>query len=296
MGNGKSNPVQFESLSFGQRLSERRKELGITQEKIAKIMGISTRTYIRYENKDSPPPLSVAVLLSYLLEFSLDDLWNLSKDDKILIEEKKKKIVEVCKYPELLTVDTIPFSNGPSQKTFAKRQLNILLNIKRLLKRKSPPMSSAAKNEFLSRIVFCFTENVLKIKYNKTFLYQVASAPLLSSEPISNVEQQLQKVENWEQKDLVPLVKSLAIIYSHYCKSCEEIERLRGKYEPLYSVEDISDIFPELAEKNEQPQKESNEHDIEIPGTNSEDVFDFDLEDLLNSPENLLSQALEKSP
>ena len=48
---------------FGEKLKEIRKHLSSTQDKMAELLKISTRTYVSYERNENNPPYSMLMLL-----------------------------------------------------------------------------------------------------------------------------------------------------------------------------------------------------------------------------------------
>ena len=81
---------------FGETLELLRKQKGLTQEELAKEVGISQRMISHYENKVKSPPLKIIILIAKALNVSLDILLSNEKisrnfDSKIT---KKIKIIE----------------------------------------------------------------------------------------------------------------------------------------------------------------------------------------------------------
>ncbi|MBO4963297.1 MAG: helix-turn-helix transcriptional regulator [Clostridia bacterium] len=64
---------------FNERLIEQRKLNNLTQREIAKYLGISQPSYIRYERGDGEPNLNNLVKLADLFDVSVDYL--LGRDD-----------------------------------------------------------------------------------------------------------------------------------------------------------------------------------------------------------------------
>lgn len=154
--NENETPTQSKRFSFGDRLCARRKELGITQEQLAKIMDISSRMLIRYEKGDALPPFSTAITLSHLLGFSLDGLVTDSEVESML--EKKKKVFEACKRPDLLPDDEISITDEEgelSKESPTKAQHKIIIDIMKLLSKNQ--ISEKNKNSFIAFLILCFT-------------------------------------------------------------------------------------------------------------------------------------------
>lgn len=63
---------------FSERLHALRFERKLSQSELAKMLDISVRTIIRYENGDRVPDIETACLLAKILNVSLDYLCGLS--------------------------------------------------------------------------------------------------------------------------------------------------------------------------------------------------------------------------
>lgn len=61
-------------MKFNQKLRETRKTANITQKNIANQLGISERAYQHYESGTREPNIETLILLSVILNVSLDDL------------------------------------------------------------------------------------------------------------------------------------------------------------------------------------------------------------------------------
>ena len=59
---------------FGEKLREKRKEKGMTQQAIAAQLDIHRTTYVRYEQGDVEPSLEILCRLADLLEITTDAL------------------------------------------------------------------------------------------------------------------------------------------------------------------------------------------------------------------------------
>lgn len=56
-------------------LKEYRKEMQLTQEQMADVIGCSRETYIRYETRDEMPPLGVADALARFFHVTIYHVW-----------------------------------------------------------------------------------------------------------------------------------------------------------------------------------------------------------------------------
>jgi len=59
---------------LGKRLQARRKERGLTQDRIAARLIVHRTTYLRYESDQSEPPLETLCRIADILSCSTDDL------------------------------------------------------------------------------------------------------------------------------------------------------------------------------------------------------------------------------
>lgn len=66
---------------FGKRLREIRKKSGLTQQKTADDLGMTLRSYQRYEGEHCEPPIKTLISIADLFDVSLDYL--LCRDDFI---------------------------------------------------------------------------------------------------------------------------------------------------------------------------------------------------------------------
>jgi len=68
--------------SLGKRIQQLRKDIGLTQQELAKRINVSHPQMVRYENKGVQPPADVLKRLSDVLDTSVDFLINGDKDQK----------------------------------------------------------------------------------------------------------------------------------------------------------------------------------------------------------------------
>ena len=296
--NENETPTQSKRFSFGDRLCARRKELGITQEQLAKIMDISSRMLIRYEKGDALPPFSTAITLSHLLGFSLDGLVTDSEVESML--EKKKKVFEACKRPDLLPDDEISITDEEFKRienSFNDRQRKIVFDNVTLLKSRRHRISTEEKNKFLSFLVFCFTADFNSV-YVKSELKATIGDPsmlfLNLKQRLAYAETYLNEIKNWQQEDLVPLMQTLAAFYAHCSVSCEQIEILKKqvgelenelrRIDPQKNLEyqDLLELSRWVEEANPpmRNQKEDDEHNTEKPETDNEVLEDNSTPDI----------------
>ena len=84
-------------MDFGRKLSEIRKKRGLSQDELAKKVGIIGVTIGRYERDEIKPSIEVAYKISEILKVSLDYLTGSS--DAILEKSLVSKITEIQKLP-----------------------------------------------------------------------------------------------------------------------------------------------------------------------------------------------------
>ena len=70
-------------MDFCQRLRERRKKIGLTQEDFARELNIAYSTYRRYEQGGTEPSLSDAVKIADFFHVSLDYLTGRTDDPEV---------------------------------------------------------------------------------------------------------------------------------------------------------------------------------------------------------------------
>lgn len=86
------------AITFGKRLNELRKNRGLSQEELAKAVGIHTNVLGRYEREEAKPSIDIAISLADKLGVSLDYL--VGKTDTELDIATLDKIVTIQKLPE----------------------------------------------------------------------------------------------------------------------------------------------------------------------------------------------------
>jgi DNA-binding helix-turn-helix protein len=112
----------------GEILKSRRKTVGVTQKQIAELCNISERQYIRYENGEQEPSISIAIKIAIVLHSTVEELfgtWFLS---------------EGCLEVEHYTSSTTPAPVPEVQKLFDKldenEQAAVIQMMKTLIKGK----------------------------------------------------------------------------------------------------------------------------------------------------------------
>ncbi|WP_208560797.1 helix-turn-helix domain-containing protein [Marinilactibacillus kalidii] len=74
-------------MEVGQRIKERRNELGMTQDQVAEYLGITRQTISNWENGKSYPDIERIIRLSELYTLSLDELL---KGDQTMVNHLKE--------------------------------------------------------------------------------------------------------------------------------------------------------------------------------------------------------------
>ena len=77
---------------IGKFLADDRKEKGLTQQELAKIVGVTDRAISNWENGRRMPDISLFKVLCEALDISLNELL---AGEKILVEEKEKRSEEI---------------------------------------------------------------------------------------------------------------------------------------------------------------------------------------------------------
>lgn len=85
------------AVTLGKRLSELRKEKGITQEKLAELCGVSSQAVSKWENDLSAPDIMLLPQIADLLGITVDELLTGEKQVQTLIlpPEKRKSADEM---------------------------------------------------------------------------------------------------------------------------------------------------------------------------------------------------------
>lgn len=80
--------------TIGQRIAKLRKAKGMSQEKLAEKMGVSSQAVSKWENDASCPDISLLPLLSKLLGVTVDELLTGNSDQVQLLPESQRKPLE----------------------------------------------------------------------------------------------------------------------------------------------------------------------------------------------------------
>lgn len=80
--------------SIGNRIAKLRKEKGMSQEKLAEKLGVSSQAVSKWENDASCPDISLLPQLSRVLEVTVDELLTGKSDEVKYVSESQRKPLE----------------------------------------------------------------------------------------------------------------------------------------------------------------------------------------------------------
>ena len=78
-------------MNVGKNIAKFRKEKNLTQEELAKKINVSSKTISSYENNRNLPTIETLLLLSQVLEISIDEIVGKTNKDKTATKEKYDK-------------------------------------------------------------------------------------------------------------------------------------------------------------------------------------------------------------
>ena len=87
-------------MEVGQKLRERRLELGMKQDQVAEMLGVTRQTISNWENGKSYPDIDRVVHLSDIYQLSLDQLL---KGDQKMVEHYKEN-TNINKYLKIISI------------------------------------------------------------------------------------------------------------------------------------------------------------------------------------------------
>ena len=73
-------------MTFGKRIVAQRKRLGLTQDRLAELLGITAQAVSKWENDQSCPDITMLPKLAEVFGISTDDLLGLEKKQILLAE------------------------------------------------------------------------------------------------------------------------------------------------------------------------------------------------------------------
>lgn len=82
------------SETIGNRIAKLRKERGLSQEKLAEKVGVSSQAVSKWENDASCPDISLLPILARVLDVTTDELLTGKKDTVTLVPEQQRKPLE----------------------------------------------------------------------------------------------------------------------------------------------------------------------------------------------------------
>lgn len=88
------------SNTLGKKISELRKEKGITQEELAEKLGVSPQAVSKWENEISCPDIMLLPELAKIFDVSIDELFSVipKKETELLPPEKRKNPDDMMLY------------------------------------------------------------------------------------------------------------------------------------------------------------------------------------------------------
>ena len=90
--------------TIGSRITQKRKELGFTQEELAEKVGVSAQAVSKWENDISCPDITLLPALAKVLEISIDELLTGQNDEvKYLPEAERKPLDELVLYVNIIS-------------------------------------------------------------------------------------------------------------------------------------------------------------------------------------------------
>ena len=90
----------MDTLKIGKFIARMRKEKNMTQEDLARILGVTNKTISRWENGNYMPDLSLLKPLSEALDISLNELLSGEKD--INIQKANENISDITNYSNIM--------------------------------------------------------------------------------------------------------------------------------------------------------------------------------------------------
>lgn len=78
-------------MNVGKNIAKFRKEQNLTQEELAKLINVSSKTISSYENNRNLPNIEILISLSEVFGISVDNLIGTTKKDKIEVKERYEK-------------------------------------------------------------------------------------------------------------------------------------------------------------------------------------------------------------
>lgn len=88
----------MDQLKTGAFLKELRKEKGMTQEKLADMLMVNSRTVSRWENGRTMPDFDMLIELAKLYDVSMEELLNGERTEKIMEKQTENTLLEIADY------------------------------------------------------------------------------------------------------------------------------------------------------------------------------------------------------
>lgn len=87
-------------IKIGNFLKELRKEKGKTQEEIAQMYGVSSRSVSRWENGNTMPDLSILVELADYYDVSMGEIIDGKREDQDMDKKTKETMLKIADYAD----------------------------------------------------------------------------------------------------------------------------------------------------------------------------------------------------
>ena len=93
--------MMIDRIKIGNFLRELRNEKGITQEKLAEIYGVSSRSVSRWENGNTMPDLGILVELADYYQIDIGEIIDGERKSENMSKDTKETLVKVADYAEM---------------------------------------------------------------------------------------------------------------------------------------------------------------------------------------------------
>ena len=88
----------IDQVKIGNFLKELRKEIGKTQEEIAEMFGVSSRSVSRWENGNTMPDLGILVELADFYNVEIREIIDGERKSEIMEKEEKETLLKIADY------------------------------------------------------------------------------------------------------------------------------------------------------------------------------------------------------
>lgn len=124
-------------MAFHDRLKQARLLKGMTQEQLAKAIGVAKSTITGYEKGNSEPDVRKIQLMLEILNVDANYLW---QDEMVEVASNRKLILDICEYPVIVKYRRL----NDSGKEYIDSQLDYALSQERYsLEKETTPASQS---------------------------------------------------------------------------------------------------------------------------------------------------------